>query len=150
MMQAADELAACERGHDVFHAVVGVARGRRIVEREQPAGEHLDHKKEDRYAAYDLVPAGRSRDVLIEEILDGRLQAGAMFYPVDDLTHGPPAVRSRACQRRSSPCSGRAVAVLDPPELSHRSKTRKYGRDRQTCGMRRPNDKRSPDACSWG
>ena len=69
---------------DVAKAFVRVAGGRRVVERQQNSGDHLDQKREQRDAAQHLVPSRGIGDVFIQKMLDRRFDAGAIFQPFED------------------------------------------------------------------
>src|ERR1019366_7088286 len=69
---------------DVAQAVVGVARGGRVVEGQQRARECLHQEEKHGDAAEDLVPAAGCRNFFVEELADRTLDAGAMLHPFVD------------------------------------------------------------------
>ena len=105
VVETADETTAGQLGEDVSQAVVGVAGGRRVVERQQDTGEGLDEEEEQRNAAENLAPTAGSGDLLVEEIADGGLDPGAVVEPLGDPgadgSHALPSVDSRSLPSRS-------------------------------------------------
>ena len=81
MMQAADQAAASDFGEDVAQAVIGVAGRGRVVKCQQRAGERLYQKEEDGDAAEDLMPAAGGRNLFVQKVADGGLDARAMIQP---------------------------------------------------------------------
>ena len=73
VMEPANQPARCQFGEDVSHAVIGIARRRRVVERQQGARKCLGHEQEDRHAPEHLVPPAGGRDLFIEELADSGL-----------------------------------------------------------------------------
>src|SRR6266516_3659959 len=97
VMEAADEPPAGQLGQDVAEAVIGVAGSRRVIEGEQRSGERLRQKQENRDAAEYLVPPARRRDLLVQKVPDGGVDARAVIDPVVEETptalHAPSGLR---------------------------------------------------------
>ena len=94
MVKPPDQTPAGDLGHDVLEAVVGIPRLGGVVEGQQNAGKGLNEEEEQGNAAEDLVPAAGGGNILVEEVLDGRLEPGAMVHPIQDsskqVPHWPP------------------------------------------------------------
>ncbi len=67
---------------DVAQAVIGIARGGRVVEGQQRSGECLHHEQEHGDAAEYLVPPARRGNLFVEELAHRRLYAGAVIHPI--------------------------------------------------------------------
>src|SRR5690349_15067642 len=123
MVQPADQPAACELGENVAQAVVSLARRGRVVEGQQRAGEGLGQEQKDGHAAEDMTPAARCRNLLVEEIADGRLHAGAMVEPAHYLLAEAAHVLLFSVPSTSLPSSSLLPSTRD----SYRSRGRGAG-----------------------
>ena len=81
--RAAHEAAGGDLRHDVAQAVVGFGRSRRVVQGQQNSGDYLHQECKQRDAAEHLMPSGGGGNVFVKEVLDGALDAGTVFEPIE-------------------------------------------------------------------
>ena len=101
VMQAAHEPAGAKT-IDEPHAVVRVIRRRRVVERQERAGQQLDREEPEQHAAEREEPPGARRQRFVEHHTRRVAIPGAGMHPVDEPLHSRTSTDVSAGSMRAS------------------------------------------------
>ena len=110
VMQSADEAARC-RAADEADAVVRVVGRRRVVERQEGAGEELNRDERQEHAAEREDPSRAGGNLLVEQHMPRGAETGPRVEPLQQPGHATAARHTRTSTVSSVPSTLASIVV---------------------------------------